>query len=323
MGRDRQGHLAAARRHGAMSLHANPHRTVLQMDEALLPDPEVRSEMTLKVRASCPCGCDLRSATLVLQAADRTLASSRSGEFAVPAPEAPGPCSWIVRFPQQEIGDVVHEETSLPVTFVTRPLRCSLAIWNAPSTVVTGERFTVRIGAKSPASCVLKGAAVEVRDDEGTIVGSGRLGDVPWEGTAALYWTAIELPAPSKPGIASWSVRFLPAEMEGGLPHDEAAASFSFAAVRPPDHRLTITLVDRHASTPIENAHIRLGPFRALTDASGIARVALPKGTYEITVWHAGYETDTATVDIADADVALRLMGTAVPEEDPSAWWAM
>ena len=30
-----------------------------------------------------------------------------------------------------------------------------------------------------------------------------------------------------------------------------------------------------------------------------------------------------STVNIADADVAVRLMGTAVPEEDPSAWWAM
>jgi hypothetical protein len=306
-----------------MSAHAIPHRTVLEMDEGPVPDPEIRADVTLKVRASCPCGCDLRSATLVLQAADRTLASSMSGEFAVSAPETPGPCSWVVRFLQQEIGDVVHEETSLPVTFVTRPLGSSLAIWSVPSPVVIGERFTVRIGAKSSASCVLKGAAVEVRDDEGTIVGSGRLGDVPWEGTAALYWTAIELPAPPRPGILSWSVRFLPGQTEDGLPYDEAAASFTFAAVRPPDCRLTITLVDRHASTPIENAHIRLGPFRTLTDASGIARVALPKGTYEITVWHAGYETDPATVDIADADVALRLVGTAVPDEDPSAWWAM
>lgn len=296
------------------------HRVALEMDEAVASDVPVRSDMTLKVRRSCACGCDLSGAAIRLMSGEAMLASSETAEFAIAAPDKAGSWSWVVLFPRQEIGGVVHEGVSLPVTFTTRALMSSLAIWDVPSPVVIGGRFTIKIGAKSSASCELKGAKVEVLDDAGTLVGRGQLGDVSWEGTAALYWTEVELPAPPDEGIVSWSARFAPADLE--LPHDEAVACFSFAAVRPPDHRLTITFVEKETEKPIENAHIRLGPFRALTDAGGAAQLSMPKGTYEIKVWHAGYEAPPTTVDIID-DVTLRLVGVAVPEEDPSARFMM
>ena len=296
------------------------HRVALEMDEAVASDVPVRSDMTLKVRRSCACGCDLSGAAIRLMSGEEMLAASETVEFAIAAPDKAGSWSWVVLFPRQEIGGVLHEEVSLPVTFTTRPLMSSLAIWSVPSPVVIGGRFTIKIGAKSSASRGLKGAKVEVMDDAGTLVGSGQLGDVPWEGTTALYWTEVELPAPSNEGIVSWSARFAPADIE--LPHDDAVACFSFAAVRSPDHRLTITLIEHETEKPIEHAHIRLGPFRSLTDACGVAELSMPKGTYEIRVWHAGYEAPPTTVDVFN-DVTLRLVGVAVPEEDPSARFMM
>jgi hypothetical protein len=296
------------------------HRVELEMDEGVAPEVPVRSDMTLKMRLSCACGCDLSGAALRLITEEDVFALSESSAFAVKAPGRLGTCSWVVVFPSQEIRGVVHEQVSLPITFVTRPLASSLAIWDVPSPVVIGGRFRVKVGAKSSGACALKGAPVELLDGAGTVVGSGHLGDAPWEGTTALYWTDVELTAPLNEGIVSWSVRFAPTDTE--VPHDEAAASFSFAAVRPPDHQLTITLIEKDTEKPIENAHIRLGAFRTLTDACGVAHLAMPKGTYEVKVWHAAYETAPTTVDVMD-DVHLQLVGVAVPEEDPSARWMM
>jgi len=121
-------------------------------------------------------------------------------------------------------------------------------------------------------------------------------------------------------GIVTWSAR-LPA-MELGMPHGQSAASFSVAAVRRPDHRLTITFTDDQTEKPIENAHIRLGPFRAITNACGQAEVLVPGGTYDVKVWHPGYEAPATALDV-QGDLALRLAGSALPEEDQSARWMM
>jgi hypothetical protein len=104
----------------------------------------------------------------------------------VVAPATVGTYSWTLLFLRQQICGVVHEQTSLPIVFATRPLASSVAIWDVASPVVVGERFTIKVGAKSAVSCGLDGATVEILDEAGTVVGSGRLGGTPWEGTCAL-----------------------------------------------------------------------------------------------------------------------------------------
>lgn len=303
-----------------MSADGAVHPVVLELEEQVPPEVPVGSDIVLKVRVLCPHGCDLSGRLVKIMDGEEALAECVHEEFAVRVPEKLGDVSWRILFPLQEIDGIVHEQASVPITFATRPLASSLAIWDVASPVVIGERFTIKVGAKSSSGCVLAGTTVEFLDATGTPVGSGHLGDVPWEGTTALYWTEVELPAPSTEGIVSWSGRFAPTDIE--LPHAEAVAWFSFAAVKPPDHRLTITFVEKDTEKPIENAHIRSGPFHALTDAGGAAHLSMPKGTYEIKVWHAGYEAPPTTVAVVD-DVTLRLVGVAVPEEDPSARFMM
>jgi hypothetical protein len=223
-------------------------------------------------------------------------------------------------FPRQEIAGAVHQQAVLPLAFVTTPLSSSLAIWGVPSPIVVDSRFTIRIGARSSGCCPLNGAMVEILDDSGTVLRSGQLGDVPWEGTSALYWTDVVLTAPATEGLASWRARLTATGCE--VPHDEATAVFSFAVVRPPEHRLTIVITEQDTEVPIERAHVRLGPFRTVTDACGMAEISIPTGTYEVKVWHAGFETPATTVDIT-ADVKLQLAGVAVPEDDSSAPWMM
>mgnify|MGYP003464952589 CR=1 FL=1 len=45
--------------------------------------------------------------------------------------------------------------------------------------------------------------------------------------------------------------------------------------------------------------------FRGLTDACGVAELSMPKGTYEIRVWHAGYEAPPTTVEVFEDGAVL------------------
>mgnify|MGYP003343211856 CR=1 FL=1 len=72
----------------------------------------------------------------------------------------------------------------------------SLAVWDVPMPVVAGERFTMKVGAKSSAGHSLTHRKVEVCTAAGSVVASGVLGEAPLAGTEALYWTALEAPAP-------------------------------------------------------------------------------------------------------------------------------
>jgi hypothetical protein len=190
----------------------------------------------------------------------------------------------------------------------------SLAVWDIP-TPAAGERFTVKVGAKSSAGCALGGCRIEVLDGD-NVVASGILGDVPWPDTGALYWAEIELRAPQTPGPVTLAVRFDAAELE--KPHQDASSPFNVTVVARPDHTLAVTVAS--GGLPIEDAYIRLGPYRATTDASGRASIKLAKGRYELVVWKAGY--DTVPVPLAiDADASINVEARALPQDDPDSVW--
>ena len=50
--------------------------------------------------------------------------------------------------------------------------------------------------------------------------------------------------------------------------------------------------------------------------------VELPKGTYDLTVWKAGFEVPGQPVQV-DADLTLEVEAVTLPEEDPDAIWQM
>jgi hypothetical protein len=176
----------------------------------------------------------------------------------------------------------------------------SLAVWDIP-TPAAGQRFTVKVGAKSSAGCALGGCRIEVLDGE-IVVASGRLGDEPWPGTGALYWAEVELRAPQMPRPVALTVRFDAAHLDE--PHQDASSPFSVPVVARPDHTLTVTVAAH--GIPIEEAYIRLGPYRATTGASGQATLEAAKGRYELVVWKAGYDTDPVPVEI-DSDASINV----------------
>jgi hypothetical protein len=177
-----------------------------------------------------------------------------------------------------------------------------------------GNPFKIKVGARSSGACELQGAQVEIQDETGARIGVGTLGDTPWMETGALYWTEVDLTAPMKEGVVSWSARFAPAALK--IPHDGSAAEFSFATVRPPEHSVTVRVIEKDTGIPIANAQVRVGAYRASTDESGLATLQTSSGTYDVIAWKGGYQSSPMTVTVTE-DVDVQIEAVVIPKVDP------
>ena len=306
------------------------HATTIEVDAPVPSAVAVGAAIALKVKVSCAAGCDLRGMPVNIVAPDgvpvthelaiHVAGISETGDITLRAPPRIGEHVWSISFPPHERAGILHEQSTLTIAVRTNPLASSLAVWDIPSPVVMGDRFTIKVGAKSAGACKLAGSAIAVCDETGAKVAGGRLQETPLPGTSALYWTQVELVAPAAAGMVSWSVKFEAAEQE--LPHHGASSSFSVAVVKPPEHRLTVKVIEKDTTAAIEDAHIRLGAYGAATDQAGRAELEMPSGIYDLHVWKVGYETPPMTVEIK-ADATLQVEIIKVPEEDPDAAWTM
>ena len=193
-----------------------------------------------------------------------------------------------------------------------RPHATSVAVWDLPSPVVAGASFTAKVGIACEVACPLAGQLVEVRDEAGARIGQGRLGETPWPGTAALYVAEVTLTAIE--GVRSWSA--VCRAPESGVPHADASATFTFRVAPRPDHRVTISVTDKETKKPLEDVDVRMGPYRASTDAGGVAHLAVPRGVYALDAWKLGYETAPRSVEVA-TDLVVAVEVTCAPETDP------
>jgi hypothetical protein len=211
-----------------------------------------------------------------------------------------------------------HEAGKPAPNGAAAPQEITLMAWAMPDAVPAGERFAVKIGAKSSAGCALCGGVIEVRNADDAVLASAPLSASPWPGTGALYWTEIALQAPAAPGRFAFSARFDAAEIDP--PHRSASLPISVTIAERPAHTLTVTVVAQGAGTPLEDVQIRFGPYRAVTDASGRAAVKLPTGRHQLLLWKAGYEAPVTVVNL-QGDASVEVAIVALPEEDPDAHW--
>ena len=111
---------------------------------------------------------------------------------------------------------------------------------------------------------------------------------------------------------------FAPTELR--LPHGGASARFGFETVKPPQYSVTVKVVQKDAGTPVEDAQVRLGVYFAYSDPTGLARVAMPQGTYSLDVLKTGYEALSRVLDVND-DVTVEVEVAVIPPENPDAYW--
>lgn len=303
-----------------------PHATTIELKEPPPPEVPVGATFVVKVAVTCANGCDLHEQRLDIaapagagEAQSAAAEDPEIGEFqeiAMWAPPHVGEHVW--RIALAPASDGRHKADPLAINVSVKPQTTSLAVWDIPSPVVMGQAFTIKAGAKSAGDFKLTGRTIEACDETGTVLAQGRLGDAPWPGTSALYWAELRLSAPEREGACLWSVRFAATDVE--LPHDGAASNFSVAVARPAEHRVTVKVSEKGTANPVGDAEVRLGLYRATTDPAGMAAIAVPEGTYDLTVWKVGYDVPILSTEVA-ADRVIELEAAIVPEEDPEAIW--
>jgi hypothetical protein len=304
------------------------HATTVELSEPAPAEVAVGSTFAVTLKVYCAEGCDLHGSQITVVPPDGWISTTpletfddgvnQSGEITLTAPKSVGEHFWSFSIALHG-ADVVHDG-ALHLPIRTRAQESSLAVWSIPSPLVIGERFEIAVGAKSEGGCVLTGTRIEVCDQDGAVLARGQLGDTPWPGTSALYWTPVALTAPAACGMQTWSVRFAANDVE--VPHQGSSGVFSLVVVPPPEHRLTIKVVAKETAAPIENAQVRLGAFRAATDPAGLAQLHMPSGSYDLMVWKVGYEAPARTVEVT-GDAALEVEVITLPEDNPDTRWQM
>ena len=192
----------------------------------------------------------------------------------------------------------------------------SLAVWDAALPVVAGEPFAIKVGAKAADARVLAGCHIAVSDASGAMVASGTLGDKPWPGTEALYWLALDVPAPAMPQVAAYQVRLVDASGET----EAVATEFTVVAAAKPEHSVAVSITERDTLKPLADVEVRLGPFHARTDANGRAELRVCKGDYEARLWRPAHSAAPQPLTV-DGDTHLDLTMQNVPEVHPDARW--
>ena len=305
------------------------HLTSVALGRPPAAEVDAGTDIVLTIKVACPYGCDLRGRVVNVMAPDGAVVAgsglanftdnaNETTEFAFTAPDEVGEYSWTLVFPKHEAEGVVHEEGSLPITVKTLAHDTSLAVWGVPSPIVIDHPFRVHVGATCSAGCDLKGKEIEICDETGASIARGKLGESPWDGTRALYWTEVDVVAPAREGATSRSIRFAPTELR--LPHGGASARFGFETVKPPQYSVTVKVVQKDAGTPVEDAQVRLGVYFACSDQTGLARVATAQGTYSLDVLKTGYEALSRVLDV-NGDVTVEVEVAIIPPENPDAYW--
>jgi hypothetical protein len=307
-----------------MTTEAKVHDTTTSVVEAPPAEVEGSTDMALRVEVSCSSACDLWGRRVRIIDQDGTVAKetplaffdgvgSSTDEFLVKAPFEPGEYTWMAMFPAQDEEGESHEESSASFTFTVKEHTTNMRVWDAPSSVAVGGEFGIKVGVECSSECSLAGREVEVLDHNGASMARGTLGEEPWSDTTALYWTEVELAAPSTEGRYRWQVRFTEPELE--VPHGEVSGTFAFAVVKQAECVVTIEVAAKDAETSIKNARVRLRPQRyrgsqymAETDEDGVARLQVPAGTYQLYVWGDEHEKVVPSVKVeGDLTIAVEL----------------
>ena len=309
-----------------MTGEVKAHETTISMVKAAPAELDAGADIALKVKVSCPSACDLQGKIVKIIAQDAVVvkeielgtfdeAANETDEFVVSAPTKPGAYTWTAVFPAQ--GEEVvsqHEESSTPFSFIAKAHATSMAVWDTPSPIVVNAKFKLKVGVKCSADCNLTDKKILIYDQEGARVATEKLGGAPWSAGSSLYWTEVELEAPGTEGLYRWTAKFPNPDLE--LPHEEASHTFGFGIVRPPEHMVTVEVIDKDTGTPIKKAYVMLHPYRDYTDERGVVRLMVPKGGYKLYVSRVHKETFRTTVKVTgDITIKAELLPEP-PEED-------
>ena len=298
-------------------------------------------ELTMIVRAACREFCNLTGATIkILDMDGEELGElplvrfngveNETEEFTIEVID-PGDYTWKAVFTGFETSrGKPHGEADFSFSFNYVPHSISMAVWDIPLTAIEGEPFTVKLGARCSANCSLAGNRITVVDTDDNELGSGVLNTDLWRDTQGLYWTEIELIAPSESGVytpralyqsindtretssdeaqATQSDTAIDAPVTNDAPiHHATNTSFTFRVTPAPDSIVTIEVVDKETQTPIINQPVMLHPYHAKSDEAGKVRFEVPGSEYKLYVSGQSDFVNHKSVQHIKGEIELRI----------------
>jgi hypothetical protein len=284
------------------------------------------AELTLRGKVSCSPPCDLRGHTLLIkdhagaEAARVELTefdgvTNTTREFVVKAPGKPGDHTWMAVCPEVVRKGVSPIEASTPISFTVKPHTTNVLAWDIPSAIVVGERFRIKVGIKCANECPLANMDFGIYDHEERQAARGTLSGDLWPGTTGLYVAEVELEAPAREDLYTWSVKGPGSDI--GIPHAQGSTSFGVRVVSPPEYLVTVETVDKVTQTPLEGARVVMHPYKAVTDERGVAEVRVAKGAYHLFVSQTNYLTFGLPVEVtADMTARAELYLEPIPERN-------
>lgn len=297
------------------------HAVTIGVRPAVPAAVDAGAALTVRLFVACRSGCDLRGRIVRLVAPDGAVTvheltghvdgSTVTDEICVHTPHAAGVSTWGLVFPGHAAGRVTHDAAAVAMDVDVRPHDTSVVVWDVPSPVPVGTPFTVKVGVRCATLCRLTGHAVEVRAD-GVTVGRGTLGALPWPDTRGLHWAEVPVVAPATPGLAHWAGIFT--GVNATPDHRASQAPFTFRVEPPPAHRVTLTVTVRDTGAPLGGADVRVGVYRAVTDAAGQADVPVPAGSYDVVVETDGFAGHLPGLDV-HGDVSVTVAAVRTPTE--------
>ena len=283
------------------------HETDIQM--VLAPSKEVyaATDVPLQVKVCCAEQCDLQGGQVrisnengdVVQDVKLALFDGQANttdEFIVKMPVEPGSYTWTALFMPHESKEIEHQSSSVIFDLVVKPHKILISVWGIPSPVIKGQQFLIKVGAKCSAGCSVAGLPYVIENAEHGQVASGKLGDQILPQTSNTYWSEQELDAPPEEGIYRWTAGFETSRLE--LRHETSPKQFTFYADNPPEHVVTIEVVDKSRNIPVKGASIFLRPRRTSSDEHGIAEIQAAEGEYQLYVSCDHYVPFQATVQV-------------------------
>ena len=260
----------------------------------------------VEVTVSCPLGGNLqgRSVSLITHEASMTRevvqrenGTTGTEPFAIQLGDQIGDFVWVIECAGDESTAAVPLDGYVRVPVSVGLHHTSMAVWDVASPVAMGRTFMATVGVQCSGNCNLGGLPIEIRNEAGTLMGLGRLDDVPLPGTA-LYCSKIELPAPTADGVSSFVATFAPSSADGS--HSGACAGFTVRVDQPAAHRVQVRVIEKETRLPVDDVEVRLGHYTTFTDHNGESSIELPTGAHELTLRKDGYKAPPRIVDVRD-----------------------
>lgn len=303
------------------------HQLTISLDEAFPGEVIAGTKIDVVLRLSCSDGCDLNHAHISIinfnaNPSTRNLTQSEPQaciKCELTAAKQAGTSNWKIQFPQQELAGFMHEATEINLTSLILPHRTSIAVWNIPSPSL-GSSFKVAVGVKCSAGCDLSGKQVEIKDESGLRHGAGVLGTRPRPGTEALYETELCLNAQTHLGIFPYIAFFAADNMK--CEHHAAIGRFSIRTLEPAEHIVTVRFLRENTDIALSNIDVWIGEYKALTNESGVARVHVPRGDFELSTVSSHIESQSVAIVVReDMTVELQAIAKALVDEDSDRRW--